>query len=299
MAFFWKRKNWGNGNWRLETGALPVSKVLAPPLEQIVEVVAADGTIHEETTGDTAPSGFDIRHESGLIAYYDSREGVWADIWGTIPATVDTANGVARRDDLSGNGHHQIWDLPSGRPTLKESGGLRWIETAGQHRLDSLRVGGGFTMPFAMYSTVARGTNTGAFGFNRVVRDTGANDYFEFNAGTVGKLGVSIRDLTNGIAVLTTTSANNVFDPSSSPVVVTGHFRAASDTLECFVNNTSVSSATSTWTATTGGMNTIGGVMAAATVSEFRSYGLALFSGIPSSEASIRTHMGTLCGITI
>lgn len=48
-----------------------------------------------------------------------SADTVWADTAGTIPATVNAANGVARIDDLSGNGYHLTQATSGSRPVLR------------------------------------------------------------------------------------------------------------------------------------------------------------------------------------
>lgn len=63
----------------------------------------------------------------GLVA--DSQSNMWADTARTIPASVDAA--VAAWDDRSGNGNHIIINTASGRPILRQSGGLRWLEFDG------------------------------------------------------------------------------------------------------------------------------------------------------------------------
>ena len=52
---------------------------------------------------------------------------VWQDTAGTVAAVAD-GDPVARIDDLSGNNRHMVQSDDTKRPTLKISGGRRWLE---------------------------------------------------------------------------------------------------------------------------------------------------------------------------
>ncbi len=68
---------------------------------------------------------------SGEGAWYDpgAAGAVWRDTAGTLPALP--GDGVARIDDLSGNGNHATQATAAARPILRQSGGLYWLEYDG------------------------------------------------------------------------------------------------------------------------------------------------------------------------
>lgn len=66
-------------------------------------------------------------------AWFDAQrlDTLWSDTAGTIPAVVDDPDGVARMDDLSGNGNHATQATKTKRPILRETGGLYYLDFDG------------------------------------------------------------------------------------------------------------------------------------------------------------------------
>lgn len=170
--------------------------------------------------------------------YYNTQvlSSLWKDTAGTDPATVGSP--VARRDDLSGNGRHQVQATAAARPMLRQDGnGKYYLEHDGVD--DNLASAATFTFgqPCFMLGVATR-IDDSSDAFLGPRRDS--TNYFRMRPNTSGRLASRLRGSTFNAGVdMGTTEVSGAWPAGTSKIL---HSQVANDTLDCFTGNTQVGS---------------------------------------------------------
>lgn len=179
--------------------------------------------------------------------------------------------------DVSGNGHHVSAPTSAARPTLTESGGLKWLQFDGvnslMERLNSTLVLKG---PHTHIVAMDRGTTNSNYQLGGVRGTANVNDYSLMQGQISDRALATTRFNSNAVsAIFTTATAGNF--PVSTPSVLTREVELSPGNLSLRVNGGSVSTNTtaSNWTAseeTAADTRIIFGPNAAATSVDLKMY---------------------------